>query len=99
LRPEPTGGDPLRAPAAWEGAEGERATSLAHLVWNAGKQSVIVDWLTDDGRQTLVDLIEASDITICSPGRRRLAELGLDADTFAAGHPDTTLVVLDPFPP
>ena len=98
LRPELPEGDDLRVrrPRSESGEGG--GTSLAHLVYNAGKESIVVDWRTEEGTQELLELMAGSDITICSPGRTITRRLGLDPATFAAEHPETALVLLDPFP-
>lgn len=100
VRPELPGGDPLRHQApVIRLDDGEGPTGLAHIVYNTGKQSVVVDWRTIDGKAVLRSLMSGSDIVICSPGRVVMGELRIDPDRFADEHPATALVLLDPFPP
>ena len=100
LRPELPEGDPLRRQApALQLYEGEAPTGLAHLLYNAGKRSLVVDWRTTDGKARLKTLMTGSDIVICSPGRATMDDLEMDPAEFAEEHPATALVLLDPFPP
>ena len=73
--------------------------SAADLTFSAGKQSVLLDQAVDEDRSRLRQLIAGSDITLCSPGRPIMDQLGISVETFADEHPDVTLVLLDPFPP
>lgn len=100
LRPELPQGDevrsrpPLYTNKPWDAA----SDGPAHLVHNADKHSLILDWTDDAGRAELRTLIANSDIVLCSRGAAFLADIGIDVDSFAEHHPETTLVVLDPFP-
>ncbi|MFV0532653.1 MAG: CoA transferase [Cumulibacter sp.] len=73
--------------------------SAADLTFSVGKQSVLIDPRIDEDRERLRQLIAGSDITLCSPGRPIMDQLGISIETFAEEHPDVALVLLDPFPP
>ncbi len=80
IKVEPPSGDPFRA-------IGPMFDS-----WNQGKQSVILDLTTDDGRAAATRLAATADVVIENFRPGVAARLGVDADTLAAANPDLVLV-------
>ena len=61
---------------------------------NAGKESVALDFGSEEGRATLGRLLERADIVIEASRPRALAQLGIDADTIAARRAGITWLSL-----
>ncbi len=76
LKLESPSGDSLRAtiPSGW-------------LVWNRGKESVVADLNTPQGRQTARNLVAAADVLIESLPAGRAEALGLDDEQVRADNP------------
>lgn len=79
---KPGGGDEMRAyPPFW----GDSGTNFAML--NAGKESLVVDLKTPEGRRRLMPLIETADVLVEQFRPGVMKRLGLDHATLAAVNP------------
>jgi crotonobetainyl-CoA:carnitine CoA-transferase CaiB-like acyl-CoA transferase len=74
LKIEPPGGEALRSAPAWP-------------MWNRGKQSVVLDLETPEGRTAALQLARGADVVIESFGLKRARELGLDYAQMSALNP------------
>ena len=66
----------------------------AHFAWaNRGKESVVLDLKSDDGRDALERLLDRADVLVQNLAPGAAQRLGLDAETASARHP--RLVAVD----
>jgi len=74
MKVEPPGGDPFRCQPAW-------------ISWNRGKQGIVLDLRTPEGREQALQLAGAADVLVesCRPGD--MAGWGLGYDTLAQHYP------------
>ncbi|GAA1637964.1 CaiB/BaiF CoA transferase family protein [Georgenia ruanii] len=79
------------------GRVGDPDASLHFWTYNTGKQSVVLDTSTNEGRDRRAALIADADVLITSDGPRRLAEDGLDLDALVAEHPHLIALSVSPF--
>ena len=100
VRPEPPSGDVLRhrAPFAPRHNGPGGAVSLAHIVHNGGKRSIIVP-PGAAGAAAIQALAAAADIVIAAEDSPFRPVLGPQPADFAAKNPGCALVIVDPFPP
>ncbi len=84
IRLEPPGGDPM-----WE--------HPAYLLWQRGKKSVAVDWVSDEGRAQARQLVEGADIFVETLKPGEAARLGLDYEALHAANPALIYYSLAPF--
>lgn len=80
---EPPGGDPLRRlpPLAEDGQ------STFHHLLNAGKESVVLDARTTEGRAALDTLLVDADVLVDNARASTALKIGVDRDTIRAAHP------------
>ncbi|MFC5445373.1 CaiB/BaiF CoA transferase family protein [Rhizobium halophytocola] len=85
----PDGGDETRAwgPPFVEGADGAHLSAAYYHSANRNKRSIDIDFRTEDGRQTVRDLIASADVVIENFKRGGLAKYGLDYDSLKAINP------------
>jgi crotonobetainyl-CoA:carnitine CoA-transferase CaiB-like acyl-CoA transferase len=76
LKVEPPDGDILRA-----------ANPSGFLVWNRGKESVVADLRTAEGRDRVLGLASAADVVIEAFAPGRADEWGIGADVLTAANP------------
>ncbi|MCT4353793.1 CoA transferase [Streptomyces sp. Je 1-79] len=82
IRIEPPGGDPLRGmPPACSGV------SARWLALNRGKRAVEIDIKSPDDRSRLREMAAGADVFLHNWAPGKAAELGLDAEDFAAVNP------------
>lgn len=74
IRLEPPGGDPF-----WG--------MPAYLLWNRGKKSVALDWVSEAGREQARQLVRGADIFIESLRPGEAAQQGLGYEDMAAANP------------
>ena len=92
LKVEPPGGDSLRALGPFATDTPDLELGGLHLALNAGKESVVADLDSAEGRATLLSLVVGADIFIESGGPGALAGTGLDAATLLAAQPSLVYV-------
>src|SRR5688572_16590245 len=73
IKVEPPGGDPFRFEPGW-------------LAWNRGKQGIVLDLATAEGRAEAAALAQKADVFIESMLPDDMADLGLDYDTLARSN-------------
>ena len=97
IKIEPPGGERLRrlGPFADTGPDGERGG--LHLALNAGKESIVADLGTADGRQRLRALLREAEILIESEGPAVAGSRGLDYDSLSRDFPSLVYVSHTPF--
>ncbi|ALH81675.1 CaiB/BaiF CoA transferase family protein [Sphingopyxis macrogoltabida] len=83
---DPDGGDPVRRAGPWSVGE-EHGFSYLHLRWNRGKESVIIDLATDQGRADFLTLTEKADVVIEGMRAGVMARLGLGYEVLKAANP------------
>lgn len=86
IKIEAPGGDPLRAASAATLPPGAK-TNPHFNTDNRGKRSVVLDLRTDDGRNSLLALLDSADVFISNVRTAGLARLGLDPQTVLARNP------------
>ncbi|MFN0147919.1 MAG: CoA transferase [Dehalococcoidia bacterium] len=98
VRPEPPAGDVLRhrAPFAPRRHGGEGLVSLAHIVQNGGKRSIVVP-ADEAGERRIRELAAAADVVILAADSLYRAAIG-PPEAFSAAHPGCALVAVEPFP-
>jgi crotonobetainyl-CoA:carnitine CoA-transferase CaiB-like acyl-CoA transferase len=91
---EPPGGTPLRAAAPFL-PDGKTSALFAYLA--AGKQSVVCDLTTAQGRADLQRLVENADAFVTDVALDERAALGVDEDRLAEANAGLTYVSVLPF--
>src|SRR5262249_53535886 len=84
---EPPGGDPPRGLAATGLVPYQPDVNPAFQLDNRGKRSVTLDLRMPDGRAVAHTLVRRADVFVSNLRRRKLAALGMDADTLRGVHP------------
>jgi crotonobetainyl-CoA:carnitine CoA-transferase CaiB-like acyl-CoA transferase len=79
---EPPEGDPARGFTKMLG--GDMPTNPPFELDNRGKQSVVLDLTTDDGRAAALELIDGADVFVTNIRASALARIGLGHDTLLA---------------
>lgn len=92
VRVEHPGGDWLRSRGPFVNGEPGLERGLAHILYNAGKRSVALDWESPAGQSQVRQLIEQAAVVIAPldvpAGLRDILEAG----AFAAAYPNVGLV-------
>lgn len=83
---DPDGGDPVRRAGPWSVGE-ENGFSYLHLRWNRGKESVIIDLASEQGRADFLTLVEKADVVIEGMRAGVMARLGLGYEALKAVNP------------
>ncbi|HET6524439.1 CaiB/BaiF CoA-transferase family protein [Sphingopyxis sp.] len=83
---DPDGGDPVRRAGPWSVGE-ENGFSYLHLRWNRGKESVIIDLASEQGRADFLMLAEKADVVIEGMRAGVMARLGLGYAALKAVNP------------
>lgn len=84
-----------------EPPEGDRLRTdfrSAFLVWNRGKESVVADLRTPEGRDEAGRLAEAADVVIEAFGRETAERFGVDAGTLRPNNPRLVHCSIKGFP-
>src|SRR5436309_14405283 len=76
VKVEPRSGDRLR---------GELPSGFR--VWNRGKESMVADLRTDEGRAAVREAVKHADVLLAGVPARRLAQWGLSWDDLRADNP------------
>ena len=84
IRLEPPGGDPM-----WD--------HPAYLLWQRGKQSVALDWASEEGRSQARQLLQSADIFLESLKPGQAESLGLGYDAAHSANPALIYYSLAPF--
>lgn len=94
---DPVHGSPTRgmAPLAASGPEPERSGLFAYL--NTNKRSVAFPTDTDEGRQTLEQLLRWADVVICDGDQSQLNSFGLDEAQRQQRYPQLVVCCITPF--
>ena len=92
VRVEPLIGDPLRARAPFVDGEPGAERALAHLLYNAGKQSVVLDLDSDAGWEFVERLAGAVDVVVAPLNKAPRAREFFRDGRFEAAHPGVGLV-------
>jgi crotonobetainyl-CoA:carnitine CoA-transferase CaiB-like acyl-CoA transferase len=95
IKVEPPSGDPARA-RRFASEPTDLDAGVTWRTWNAGKHGARLDLQLGDDRDSLRDLLGQADILIQGDGDR-LAQIGLDYHTLAAGNPGLISVIVQPF--
>src|SRR5215469_1518249 len=74
IKVEPPGGDPFRFQPAW-------------ISWNRGKQGIVLDLRTTEGREHAIQLAGAADVLVESFRPGDMADWGLAYDTLSQLYP------------
>jgi len=74
IKVEPPGGDPFRFQPAW-------------ISWNRGKQGIVLDLSTPEGREHAIQLAGAADVLVESFRPGDMADWGLAYDTLSQLYP------------
>jgi len=98
LRPEPPGGDALRRrPPIVDCGDRADPMSLAHLTYNSGKRSAVVECGLK-GYEQVRALARMSDIVLLSRDSTYAGAFDGRGRDFADAHPATAVVWVEPFP-
>jgi crotonobetainyl-CoA:carnitine CoA-transferase CaiB-like acyl-CoA transferase len=84
-----------------EPPEGDRLREeflSAFLVWNRGKESLVADLRTDEGRAEVQRLAEGADVVIEAFGHETSKRFGVDADALRARNPRLVHCSIKGFP-
>ena len=68
-----------------------------YLYDNMGKESVLLDWEGEEGKQSLLNLVRSADVLIDDWQPRTRRELGIDADTLQSLNPALVNLSMAPF--
>jgi len=86
IKIEAPGGDPLRAASAAV-LPPDAKTNPHFNTENRGKRSVVLDLRTEDGRDSLLALLDTADVFVSNVRAAGLARLGLDPQTVRERNP------------
>jgi benzylsuccinate CoA-transferase BbsE subunit len=92
----PEGGSARRRGPFATGTDGE-PVSLAHVYYNAGKQSEGIDLTSPDGQQRFTTLLAAADVLISTRTPNEWSSIGHDLTELAASHERLVVVSITPF--
>ena len=96
IKVEPAGGDPARSQAPFARYDGAE-----HSVWfanlNRGKESVVLDLKSDEGKQALRDLCVEADVFVEGFRPGVMKRLGFDYDAVRALKPDIVYCSISAF--
>src|SRR6476660_9939590 len=67
-------------------------------VWNRSRRSVALDLKSDDGRESLLDLLATADVLVESFSPGTMARLGLDYDSLAPRFPHLIYCAVPAYP-
>jgi crotonobetainyl-CoA:carnitine CoA-transferase CaiB-like acyl-CoA transferase len=97
VKVEPPGGSPSRAlgPFLDDIPGGER--SLHFWAYNRGKQSIVLDLASEQGRQVLGSLVDRADVLVDSTPRDFLGEIGVAREELVSRHPRLVIARLTDF--
>ena len=97
IRVEPRGGSPARGvgPLLPTGQESERSLSFA--AYNRNKRSIEIDFDSDGGCSTFLDLVADADFVLDSGPPSLLDEAGLDFERLIRANPQLVHVRITPF--
>ena len=90
IKVESPSGDYIRE-MTWPIVEG---TSLMHLHTNRGKQSIVLDLKTDDGKALFLDLVAGSDAVVEAMRPGALDKLGIGFEACKAVNPKVVFVTI-----
>lgn len=82
----PQGDDTRQWGPPWIDIDGERSAAYFHAC-NRGKQSIVVDLKSEEGRQRILALVAEADVLIENFKVGGLKQYGLDAETLCAQFP------------
>jgi crotonobetainyl-CoA:carnitine CoA-transferase CaiB-like acyl-CoA transferase len=82
IKIEPPTGDPARTFSSMLG--GDMPTNPPFELDNRGKRSVVLDLMTDEGREQALRLIDSADVFLTNIRKDALARVGMDHDTLLA---------------
>jgi len=85
IKIEPPDGDPARMFGRMLGIEDD--VSPPFEMDNRSKRSIVLDLVTDDGRDTAFELLSGADVFLTNIRPGALARIGLDFETVAARNP------------
>ena len=94
---EPPEGSSARRLGPFAGDVDDPERSLHHWAYNRGKQSVVLDLDTDDGRAALQRLVAGADVLIENCGTDERARLGLEPGALQAANPALIHASITPF--
>jgi crotonobetainyl-CoA:carnitine CoA-transferase CaiB-like acyl-CoA transferase len=80
------GGDPVRRAGPYSVGD-ENGFSYLHLRWNRGKESVVIDLATEEGKKDFLTLAAKADVVIEGMRAGVMARLGLGYATLQAVNP------------
>jgi len=86
IKIEAPGGDPLRAASAAV-LSPEARTNPHFNADNRGKRSVVLDLRSEDGRESLLALLDTADVFVTNVRAAGLARLGLDPESVLGRNP------------
>ena len=92
VKVEPPSGDLGRAFGPYINGE-----SAFFLSANRGKQSVVLDLRTEDGRRKALELASTADVVVNNLRTGAMERLGLDEDSIRATNPDIVYAVVSAF--
>ena len=97
VRVEPKGGSDARriGPQLSQGADTERSLSFA--AYNRNKRSIELDFESDEGRTTILQLVEGADFVIDSGPPSVLEAAALDFEALLEANPELVHVRVTPF--
>ncbi|MYS79200.1 CaiB/BaiF CoA transferase family protein [Embleya scabrispora] len=97
VKVEPPEGDCLRHVGAFPDGRTDGESSAAHLYFNGGKSSVVLDLRQQAARSALTAIVSAADLLVTDRRRGELEALGLDEPRLAAGFPKLSVVAVTPY--
>ena len=97
VKVEPPGGDPGRRRGPFQGDVPDPERNLRWWHLNRGKRSVALDLETDEGRATLLELVDGADVLVESFEPGWMDAHGLAADALLARNPRLVVTSITPF--
>ena len=97
IRVEPPGGSDARRVGPFTDDGPEVSCSLSFAAYNRNKRSIELDFATEGGRATLLDLVRGSDFVLDSGPPALLDEVGLNHEALREANPQLVQVRVTPY--
>jgi crotonobetainyl-CoA:carnitine CoA-transferase CaiB-like acyl-CoA transferase len=97
IKVEPPGGDPGRMTGPFADDVPDPEGALTWWAYNRGKQSIVLDLSSAEGRSGFLKLVEGADAVVESFEPGRLESLGLGPGALLAANPSLVLTRITPF--
>ncbi len=97
IKVEPPEGDISRRYGPFPDGQADPEQSAAFFFFNTGKQGIVLDLASEEGKQTLARLVCEYDVVVAGESEERLERLGLGYEVFRQWNPSVILTTVSGF--